>query len=182
MSTHAQHADRLPRFEDFPVTEIFKQTPAEPVLAAPEERRFRTVIRQGVSKGSGVEDGITGEEVAVRGPNFAGHYAIVKWGCGSPCLMAAIVDLKSGTVYPPPFHDGSGHSYFQVPWAFPMEPPLAYRLDSRLLIANICEADKGVQLGGRVGYEPQKCGAHYFVMTDAGLKLLRQVLDEGSRR
>jgi hypothetical protein len=29
-------------------------------------------------------------------PNFAGHYIIVSWGCGSPCQMNAIIDMKSG--------------------------------------------------------------------------------------
>ncbi len=112
------------------------------------------------------------------GPNFAGHFVIVRWGCGSPCLMAAIVDLRTGRVFPPPFHHGPGHSYFQVPWSWPNEPPLAYRLDSRLLIANICEADESVRAEGRVEYEPQRCGAHYFVMGDNGLKLIRKVLEK----
>jgi len=113
----------------------------------------------------------------VPGPNFAGHYVIVTWGCGSPCLMAAIVDLETGRVLPPPFYHGPGHSYFQVPWAFPMAPALAYRLDSRLLIANICEADTVIQVDGREGYQAQKCGAHYFVMKDGALKLIHRVLE-----
>jgi len=116
-----------------------------------------------VSKGWGLEDGITGKELAAPGPNFAGRFIIVRWGCGAPCLMAAIVDAKTGRVFPPPFHHGPGHSYFQVPWAFPMEP-LAYRLDSRLLIANICEEG-----------EARECGTHYFVVGDEGLKLILRV-------
>jgi hypothetical protein len=80
--------------------------------------------------------------------------------------MAAIVDAKTGRVFAPPFHHGPGRSYFQVPWAFPMEPPLAYRLNSRLLIAKICETG-----------EAERCGAHYFVMGDDGLKLIHTVLE-----
>ena len=125
------------------------------------------MIRQGVNKGWGVVDGITGKELAAPGPNFAGRYVIVQWGCGSPCLMVAIVDLRTGRVFPPPFHRGTGHSYFQLPNAFPMDPPLEYRLDSRLIIANICES-----------HEAQKCGAHYFVMRDDGLKLIHRVLEK----
>jgi hypothetical protein len=131
-------ARHVPRFEDYPAIEKFKGTPKVPSLTTPEERRFRTVIRQGVAKGYGVTDGPSGKERP--GPNFAGHYFIVTWGCGSPCLMTAIVDAKSGRVLPPPFHPAS--AYFQVPWAFPERPPLDYRLTSRLLIANICEQDK----------------------------------------
>jgi hypothetical protein len=169
---------RVLRFEDYPVKELFKGTPSEPVLISAEERRFRTVIRRGVSKGWGVEDGATGKELAVPGANFAGRYVIVHWGCGSPCLMAAVVDAKTGRVFPPPFNRGPGHSYFQVPWAFPMRPALAYRLDSRLLIANICETDKAVQVDGRAGYQALKCGAHYFVMGKDGLRLIHKVLEE----
>jgi hypothetical protein len=32
------------RFEDYPVTRIFKGTPVSPILTKPEERRYRTVI------------------------------------------------------------------------------------------------------------------------------------------
>jgi hypothetical protein len=173
----AQNPQVRPRFEDYPVKEVFKGNPAPPVLTGLEERRFRTVIRQGVAKGWGVEDAGTGEEHTSPGPNFAGHFAIVKWGCGSPCLMAAIVDLGTGRVFPPPFH-GPSHAYFQVPWAFPMEPALAYRLDSRLLIANICEAEKAVFVDGRLNYESERCGAHYYVMSERGLKLIRRDLEE----
>lgn len=178
MSASTQAPTALPRFEDFPVAEAFKGTPAEPLISTSEERRYRTVIRRGVSKGWGVEDGITGKELVGAGANFAGHYVIVRWGCGSPCLMAAIVDLKTGRVFPPPFHHGPGHSYFQVPWAFPAVPALAYRLDSRLLIADICEADHAVRVEGQVGYEAEKCGAHYFVMSDEGPRLIHRVLDD----
>jgi hypothetical protein len=36
------------------------------------------------------------------GLNFGGHYCFVYWGCGSPCQMSAIVDLKTGIVYEGP--------------------------------------------------------------------------------
>ena len=166
------------QFEDYPLSEVFHEKLAEPILTSPEERTFRTVIRQGVSKGWGVEDGVSGRENDKPGPNFAGRYVIVMWGCGSPCLMAAIVDAKNGRVFPPPFHHGPGRSYFQVPWAFPMEPRLAYRLDSRLLIANICEADKTVRVDGHIAYQAQMCGAHYVVMGDDGLKLIHRILEK----
>ena len=171
--------DRAPttRFEDFAIAEAFQGPSVAPVLASFEERRYRTVIRRGVDKGWGAEDGTTGKELAAPGPNFAGHYVIVTWGCGSPCMMAAIVDLKSGRVFPPPFHHGPGHSYFQVPWAFPAQPALAYRLNSRLLIANICEKDTTAQVDRRTGYKGQQCGPHYFEMTNDGLRLIRRVLE-----
>ena len=166
-SAPAQTIAQPPRFEDYPSTELFTEKPAAPLIKRPLERMYRTRIREGVIKGWGVER--DGKEQP--GPNFAGHYVIITWGCGSPCLMAAIVDLKTGSVTPPPFHHGPGQSYFQVPWAFPAEPPLAYRVDSRLLIATICESDKTVRVEGHVSYEAQRCGAYYFLMSDNELRL-----------
>ena len=49
----------------------------------PSAKRFKTVITQGVT----------------QGVNFAGHYRIVEWGCGSPCQSWVIVDLITGTIY-----------------------------------------------------------------------------------
>jgi hypothetical protein len=164
-----------PRFEDYPVTIVFKGTPAAPILKTPEERLYRTVIRQGVSKGYGVFAGSDGKESP--GPNFAGHYFIITWGCGSPCLMAAIVDAKTGRVYPPPFHDSNpGHVYFQVPWQFP-ERALDYRLDSRLLVTNLCEVETVFHTGNQISYRSDKCGPHYFVMSENGLALVYRVLE-----
>lgn len=170
----AQPATTPPRFEDYPVNETFEREPTAPKLITPEERRFWTVIRQGITKGYGVAEQPSGKERP--GPNFAGHYFIVTWGCGSPCLMAAIVDGKSGRVLPPPFHHGPSQSHFQVPWAFPMQPALDYRLDSRLLIANICESDKATHINGHLAYKAERCGTHYFLIGNDGLKLIFRAL------
>ncbi len=163
-----------PRFEDYPVMEDFKGPPAAPVILMPEERKFQTKIREGVTKGYGVE-GPDGKERP--GPNFAGHYYLVTWGCGSPCLMAAIVDGRTGRVHPPPFHHGPGNSFFQVSWAFPSMPPMDYRLNSRLLIANICETTTEDRSGGQISYQSHRCGPHYFVMGEVGLTLIHRVLE-----
>jgi hypothetical protein len=139
----------LARFEEFPVKNILKGRPVPPILARPEERRFRTVIRQGVSKGWNVEHGQTGNEAPEPGPNFAGHYVIIKWGCGSDCGEMAIVDAETGRVYQPPFA-GSGHSYFWYPTRFSMPPQ--FRVDSNLFIMpNICADNVPV------------CGTYYFI-------------------
>jgi hypothetical protein len=57
----------LPKFEDFRVNEIFKGTPANPLLETRFARLYRTNIRN----------------AAKEGPNFAGHCTIAEWGCGS---------------------------------------------------------------------------------------------------
>jgi hypothetical protein len=70
-------ATNPPRFEDYPVTEIFKGKPVAPVLATAEQRLYRTRIREGVSRGVGVErDGKEDQP----GSNFAGHYIIITFG------------------------------------------------------------------------------------------------------
>lgn len=37
-----------------------------------------------------------------RCPNFAGHYTVVNWGCGTECAVYVIVDNRTGDVYAPP--------------------------------------------------------------------------------
>ena len=100
---------RLPRFEDYPVNETRISHPAPVDLkSSPDARRFRTALQQGASKG----------------PNFAGHYTVVIWGCGSPCKAFAIVDAKTGSVHFPGFSLTLGADY---------------RLDSDLFIEDPAE-------------------------------------------
>jgi hypothetical protein len=100
-----------PRFKEFPVNEVFRGKPAAVVFERAEERRFRTVIRSG----------------ATIGPNFAGHYTLVEWGCGTECFQAAIVDAKTGRIYQPPLFDKERHDFFEASW-------LHFRPDSNLMI------------------------------------------------
>jgi hypothetical protein len=75
-----QSAERLPRFEDYPVTEAFTRSPHPPILVTPEQRMFRTRIREGVEKGWGVWiNGEWSKEQNKPGPNFAGHYIVIVW-------------------------------------------------------------------------------------------------------
>src|SRR2546425_8037819 len=81
-----QQASHPPRFEEYPARAPFSGKPAPVNLASNRNaRRYRTVLRQG----------------AAQGPNFAGRYTIVKWGCGSPCKAFAIIDAKTGGVWIP---------------------------------------------------------------------------------
>src|SRR6267378_636731 len=57
------------RFDDYSVTEEFRSVPAPVLLrSARYGRTFRTRLREG----------------ARSGPNFAGTFSIVIWGCGAP--------------------------------------------------------------------------------------------------
>ena len=48
-------------------------------------RKYRTVLRLEISKG----------------PNYAAHYRLVYWGCGTSCANFAVVNLKTGRVITP---------------------------------------------------------------------------------
>lgn len=190
-----------PRFEDYPVKEVFSGTPAPLVLEIPEERVLDDVFRDAVNKGWGVFNGVTGKEFQTPGPNFAGHYVIANFGCGQTaghCLGAAILDAQTGRVYRPPVPEfgGAWHTYFGViatgslaphpPFSlhkFPLRSPLAYRLNSRLFMADICEEHvltygPPVIVPEEFGEgQPKRCGIHYYLMEADGLKLIRRTVE-----
>jgi len=66
---------------DYPTREIYSGSVHAPDFSTkPEARTFRTLITEG----------------AKNGPNFAGNYTIVTWGCGSGCQSSAILDARTG--------------------------------------------------------------------------------------
>jgi hypothetical protein len=81
--TRLADVSAAPAFRDFPVSPSVPARPAKPKLISPDARMFRTTLQEGAAKGA----------------NFAGHYAIVVWGCGSSCSDLAIVDTRSGDVH-----------------------------------------------------------------------------------
>ena len=152
-------ASNPPQFEDYPVTEIFKGKPVAPVPATAEQRLYRTRIREGVSMGIGVErDGKEDQP----GPNFAGHYIIITFGCGSPCILMAMVDAVTGKVYNSPMAQGLQMSWLDGgPWL----PKVEFRQNSRLLIMEPCP-----NLARGPIY------THYFVCENNRWNLIRKIL------
>ena len=137
-----------PQFSDFPVKEIYRGTPAVPKLATPGERMFRTRIRFG----------------AKAKVEFAGHYTVPRWGCGTGCSGLVIVDSISGRVYEVPF------SVVELPgsWEESQDsgPPerMEFHPDSRLMKFDMCPNE-------------HDCGFYDYLMVDGkGLKLLRKEL------
>jgi hypothetical protein len=65
------------------------------------------------------------------GTNFAGHYTVVFWGCGTGCAQLAVVDARTGRVYWPPLE------YTDIP-PDPADEDRArhpnFRPDSKLLV------------------------------------------------
>jgi hypothetical protein len=155
---------RTPRFEDYPVTEKFAGTPAAPILSTPEQRNFRTRIRNGVSTGSDVWIGSWLHPIKSEGPNFAGHYFAVRWGCGSQCVMMATVDAKTGSVYEPPLSE-KGSLY--VPLDNLSDMVIDLRPDSSLLVLqNACRDVRN----------RDSCGIFYFNWKDNRFALVKFIM------
>ena len=139
-----------PQFESYPAQEIFKGKPAAPKLKSERQRRFQTRILEG----------------AAQGPNFAGHYTIVQWGCGASCISLLIVDAKTGVIYPLPFEALS----FGFPYRFTDESggieelePLSFRLDSNLLVMRGCPNEKD-------------CATYYYEWQGERLRTIGKIL------
>jgi hypothetical protein len=152
-----------PRFEDFPVKQFYKGKPVQPVLTTTERRRFRTRIREGVSLGRGVWTGSWKDAKEMAGPNFAGHYIVIRWGCGSDCLMMAIADAETGNIYSPPL-SGAGTELF-VPMDIMSDREIDFRLDSTLMVLrNACRTAR------------TQCGVYYFNWNDNHFILEKRTL------
>ncbi len=106
-----------------------------PVAKARQDTRFARLFRTAMKDG------------AAKGPNFAGRFTIVEFGCGTSCVNWAVVDAKTGRVFDPPptaplsimYTSGVG---------------LEFRRDSRLLV---------LTGGPREGQKPD--GVYSYVWT-----------------
>lgn len=77
----------MPESREYPVTDtqdLHGRAAAVDLRSDPTAREFRTRI------GAALE----------KGPNFAGHFVIATWGCGTMCLAGAVVDSRTGRVFP----------------------------------------------------------------------------------
>lgn len=139
-----------PRFEQFPATEWFNGRVVPPDVKSREgARMFRTAIRRG----------------AKDGPNFAGHYTVVGWGCGAGCQAFALVDANSGKVYFPPnlATFDNNNVVYDGPEGVD-ERLIKYRKNSRMLII----------IGG-INEEPGLRGISYFIWAHNKLRRIRFV-------
>jgi len=132
-------------FRNYPVQEIYKGKPAPANPASPRARKFKTRIKLG----------------AKEGPNFAGHYTIVLWGCGSDCSGVAIVDAKTGQVFVDPELLAISAKVSQD------SPKIQFRLNSSLLII------EGDRVYGAKPTGPAVTGKWYYNWEDHRLKLVR---------
>ena len=61
-----------------------------------------------------------------KGINFAGHYTLAMWGCGSPCQQIAIIDRRDGRIYFSELHEINNELAFE----------LNFTANSKLIIVN----------------------------------------------
>jgi hypothetical protein len=115
----AQKAN-FPHFEDYPVTVTFKGR-NHPVILDSNSRAFRTRLRE------------AGRET----PNFADHYVVTIWGCGTGCVMGAIVDAVTGKVQ---WFPGTICCWYEMGEEV---EPVEFRRNSRLIILNGMINEKG---------------------------------------
>lgn len=117
----------LPRFEDYRVDDVFKGPPAAVLTTGSKlARTFRTRLREG----------------AAKGPNFAGRFTLVSWGCGASCQDWAVVDARTGQVSESMIRTSVGAEF---------------RLDSRLLLVDTPRL-AAEMFGGKVPASCADCG------------------------
>jgi hypothetical protein len=72
-----------PRFSSYPAA-VYKGRAAEVKIDSKWSRNYRTMLRESVKE---------------NGANFAGHYTLATWFCGTNCNQMAVIDLKTGQTY-----------------------------------------------------------------------------------
>jgi hypothetical protein len=108
----AQARKRVPRFEDYPVKEIYQGKIAPLVLETREQQDSKTYY----------------QAIADGGVNFAGHYAVVPLTCGPNCIAADYIDLRTGKITSGDFDNsgfGERHDAFRE---------MEFRRGSRLIV------------------------------------------------
>jgi hypothetical protein len=141
----------VPDFGDY-AAPVYKGRAAALKLTTPEARGYRTRLREG----------------ARRAVNFAGHYKLHTWSCGTGCLQTAFIDAKTGDVFFPKELDGFIVCFYQPGAVESLEEALQFRKGSRLIVMSgypVSERDK----------DAPKKGLYYYEWTGRELKLLKFV-------
>jgi len=112
-------------------------------------------------------------DVARQGPDFAGHFVVEQFTCGSGCTSFVIVNLRTSEVF---------RNDFNVAYSFcadGYEPgaELVYRPDSRLLIVN-----GAIETLSRTkGEVDGPCGHFYFLWDGRSLKQIHSVVPAAAK-
>jgi|SRR5579864_194904 len=137
---------RAPTFRQFPIGEVYKGPMHAPEIHtddAPETPMNWAILHE-----------------ATESPNFAGHYRVVRFSCGTECTAYAINDVVSGRLV------SSGSVDFPytvgVYQRSGLPHGIEFRVDSRLFVIHGC-------------IPSQPCGSYYYVIDRDRLTLKRKV-------
>ena len=129
----------LPRFGDYPADSAFHGQPRWPAVTLGPD-----------SYDLGERSNLTLATTRDRAPDFAGYLRVVHYGCGSGCQVQMLVDVQRGDIVA----------------TTTTSLDAAYRLDSRLFIANPMDST------GCYDTQCADCRPHYFVWTGRTLDSL----------
>lgn len=95
--------------------------------------------------------------------NFAGHFILTTWVCGTNCSQTAVIDARDGRVFFPDQLPEIGIGYCE---SQEDAEPLVSQADSRLLVLN------GFK-GGDLNLKKASCGIYYLEWTGAKFKQVK---------
>ena len=138
----------VPRFKEYSAGEVYKG-PTAPLLLTHDDLTFKTRLRWAAKN---------------QKPNFAGHYILTSFGCGSECVMGAVIDAKTGKVY--------WWNFSICCWGTDTDDkfnPIEFRPDSRLIVFSGLRNEKDGDYGG-----------HFYRFDDSGRFVhIRSILKPG---
>ncbi len=117
LSAVAQAAD----FGDYPAEVVGGGTAPLKLSKSSDFWQFRTRIREGYQEPA----------------NFAGHYVLVWWGCGTDCYSGVVIDKLTGRIYSLPTSD-LGYEY---------------ELESKLLVLDLMQDQEAEYLWNGSGFD-----------------------------
>ncbi len=145
---------QAPAFEAYPVGREVIANPKLNLASNLIARKYRTVLRLAITEG----------------PNFAGHYRLIHWGCGTSCAMFAVVNLKTGRVITPEgFSAVSGVNFYDDEFLPDTESDgwgFRHKSVSKLLVV----------AGALLSENDSKEGAFYFLLNGETLRLIHSTL------
>ena len=107
--------DKWPEFTEYKASSYYHEKPAKIDFKTwPESKEYKTTISDTQNKGA----------------NFAGHFVISEWGCGTFCRGISVSDAKNGRIS------------FYAETLYEAPEGLSFNIDSNLLILNPLRDDE----------------------------------------
>jgi hypothetical protein len=153
---------KVPTFSQYKAAAEKKRVITVDLKSHKDARMFRTNLRN----------------AAKGGVNFAGHYVLTGWGCGTNCSQWAIIDARNGRVYFPKQFAGVGFGFCELPEnAMPKDAPkedddsagpIYFKANSRLVVLT------GFP-GGGLDDDKVKCGNYFYEWNGTSLKQIKLI-------